>query len=204
MILDQAALRQGKLEPLGFSRVTSVIMALDFDLAVLFIEDDKRRNPDGKKGPIACFSLIETPHVGQEVAVAGFPGESNKLGITEDGGEPKSSFGLSLAVNEGEVTELYPVMRDSGHAFFPCLKTSADIRPSHSGGPAFCRETLSIVGINSIGGIAASMISWVGKALDAELVTPIGLTIGGQTVKAGGAMTLRTLADARVIRILDR
>jgi hypothetical protein len=62
-------------------------------------------------------------------------------------------------VNEGEITELHPIMRDLGHGFFPCLQTSADIRPGHSGGPALCRETLSVVGIKSIGGIAGSMIS---------------------------------------------
>jgi hypothetical protein len=54
LVLDPAAIRRGKLEPLGFSLVTSLIMALDFDLAVLFVADDKRRNPcDGRWDYIA-------------------------------------------------------------------------------------------------------------------------------------------------------
>lgn len=172
LVIDQSAIRQGKLKPLAFSLVTSVIMTLDFDLAVLSVADDKRRNPEGQESPIACFSLIEKPHVGQKIAVAGYPGESNRLTITEEGGMPKYSFGLSLIVNEGVITELHPVMRDLGHAFFPCLQTTADIRPGHSGGPAFCKETLSVVGVNSIGGIEGGMVSWVGNALDAELSHP--------------------------------
>ncbi len=48
LVIDQAGIRQGKLEPLGFSLVTSVIMTLDFDLAVLFAADDKRRNTEGQ------------------------------------------------------------------------------------------------------------------------------------------------------------
>ena len=204
LILSQAAIRQGRLEVLGFSLVTSVVICLDFDLAVLLVENDNRRNPDGKESPIAYFSLIETPHVGQKIAVAGFPADRNKLEITKDGGSPKIAFAVSLVVNEGEITELHPVMRDLGHAFFPCLQTNADIRPGHSGGPAFCRETLSVVGINSIGGISGSVISWVGKALDAELVTPIGLTIGSQTVDIGGATTLRNMAKAGCIQIYEK
>lgn len=204
LVLDQAALRRGKLEPLGFSLVTSIMMALDFDLAVLIVADDKRRNADGQEAPISCFSLIETPHIGQAISVAGFPGECNELAINESGEKPQFSIGLSLVVNEGIVSELHPIMRDLGHAFFPCLQTTADILPGHSGGPAFCRETLSVVGISSIGGIAGSMISWVGKALDAELVTPIGLTIGGKTLNAGGATTLRKIAEAGCIRIYEQ
>lgn len=203
LILSQAAIRQGRLEVLGFSLVSSVLMTLDFDLAVLLVRDDERRNPDGKEAPIVCFSLIETPHVGQKIAVAGFPGECNKLAMTEDNGKRRYLFALSLVVNEGEITELYPVMRDLGHAFFPCVQTNADILPGHSGGPAFCMETLSVIGINSIGGVSGSMISWVGKALDAELVTPIGLTIGTQAVNAGEATTLRSMANAGCIRIYD-
>ena len=102
----------------------------------------------------------------------------------EEDGKRTFSVGLSLVVNEGEITHLYPVMRDFGLAFYPCLQTDIDIAPGHSGGPAICKETLSIVGINSIGGIGDGLVSWVGKAFDVELVTPLGLTIAEETVKA--------------------
>jgi hypothetical protein len=203
LILDQAAIRQGQLKPLGFSLVTSVIMTLDFDLAVLLVKDDKRRNPTGQPCPIACFSLIEKPYVGQKVAVAGFPGAANNFEVSEAGVEPRFSIKLSMVVNEGEITDLHPVMRDVGHGFFPCLQTDIDIAPGHSGGPAICKETLSVAGINSIGGIAGGLVSWAGKAFDAELVTPVGLTIGGETVSAGDSTTLRKMAEAGLIQIFE-
>src|SRR5438309_9004671 len=76
LVLDQTAIRRGKPEPLGFSLVTGVMMKLDFELAVLIVADDKRRNPEGQAAPIACSSFIETPRVGQRIAVAGLPGET--------------------------------------------------------------------------------------------------------------------------------
>ncbi len=141
--------------------------------------------------------------MGQKIAVAGFPGESNELTTTEAGEKSKYSIGLSLVVNEGEIVKLHPDMRNLGHAFFPCLETTADIRPGQSGGPAFCMETLSVVGINSIGGIGGGLVSWVGKALDAELVTPIGLTLGGQRLEPGEGTTLRKMGEAGQIKIYE-
>jgi hypothetical protein len=47
------------------------------------------------------------------------------------------------------------------------------------------------------------VISWVCKAFDAELVTPIGLTIRGEMVKSGESTTMRKLADAELIKIYD-
>ena len=72
LILDQAAIRQGQLKNLGFSLPVFVSVAYDFDLAVLFVENDVRRNPEGQPKPIACLSIQETPTVGQKVVVAGF------------------------------------------------------------------------------------------------------------------------------------
>ena len=51
LVLDQVAIRRGKLKALGFSLVTSVIMTLDFDLAVLFVRNDQRRNPRRQQKP---------------------------------------------------------------------------------------------------------------------------------------------------------
>ncbi|WP_373650313.1 trypsin-like peptidase domain-containing protein [Schlesneria sp. DSM 10557] len=203
IIFDPAAIREGQLKPLGISYVTSVLMTLDFDLAVLLVRDDARRNLDGERTPIPCLSLIENPHIGQKIAVAGYPGAKNKFKLTEVDGKPKVNFGVSLVVNEGEITDLYPIMRDVGPAFFPCLQTDIDIAPGQSGGPAFCKETLSVVGINSIGGIGGGLVSWAGKAFDAELLTPIGLTIGGKSLNAGEATTLRELAEAGMIQIFN-
>jgi hypothetical protein len=148
-----------------------------------------------------CFSLIEHPRVGQKISVAGFPGANNKFEVTSKEGTPHSSLGLALVVNEGTITDLHHEMRDAGHAFFPCLQTDINIASGQSGGPAFCRETLSVVGINSIGGIAGGVVSWVGKALDAELKTPIALTIGGQSVGAGGSTSLRQMAAAGLLQV---
>jgi hypothetical protein len=46
-------------------------------------------------------------------------------------------------------------------------------------------------------------VSWAGKAFDAELVTPIGLTFGGQSLNAGKPTTFRKLAEAQHIQIID-
>ena len=178
-----------------------VTVAYDFDLALLFVENDVRRNPEGQPTPIACLSIQETPTVGQKVVVAGFPGSSNRVDVDEETGKVKA-VGLAMVVNEGEIVEMYPVMRDTGIAFYPCIQTDIDIEPGHSGGPAFCKETLSVVGINSTGGVAGyGMLSWVGKALDAEMTIPRGLTIGDREVPAGGVITLRKLGAAGLITI---
>jgi hypothetical protein len=100
LILDQAAIRQGQLKPLGFSLFTAVVMSLDFDLAVLFVKHDKRRNPAGEVSPIPCFSLIEKPHLGQKIAVAGSLASTISLSVA-----PRSRSGvLSASQASGRCT----------------------------------------------------------------------------------------------------
>tara|TARA_E500000305_G_scaffold111956_2_gene130359 strand:- start:108327 stop:109259 length:933 start_codon:yes stop_codon:yes gene_type:complete len=201
LILDQSEIRNGRLKTLGFSLVTSIIMTLDFDMAVLFVKDDKRLNSDGNISPIALWPLIETPGLDQKVLIAGFPEAHQKLIVRGKGKSQKLEIGLSLVINKGEITEMHPEMHNLGNAFFPCLRTNAEIESGHSGGPAICVKTGGIIGINSTGGISGGIISWVGKAFDAELITPIGLKIGSESVDAGESTTLRKMAEAGTINI---
>jgi hypothetical protein len=45
------------------------------------------------------------------------------------------------------------------------------------------------------------MLSWVGKALDAEMMITKGLIVAGREVPAGGSVTLRDLAAAGLIHV---
>jgi hypothetical protein len=46
------------------------------------------------------------------------------------------------------------------------------------------------------------MLSWIGKAFDAEMAIPQGLIIAGKEVAAGSSVTLRNLAEAGLIQIV--
>jgi hypothetical protein len=203
LIFDQPALRQGDLRSNGFTLPSFVTVAYDFDVAVLFAPNDRRRNPSGQPMPIAALSIQETPTIGQHIEVAGFPGAHQRIETTGEGVDRLTSIGLSMIVNEGEITKLHDIMRDSGLAWFPCMETTVDILPGHSGGPALCKETLSVVGINSTGGFPGyGVVSWIGKALDVEMVIAQGLIIADKEVPAGDSVTLRDLAKAHFIQIV--
>ena len=214
LILDQAALRQGQFKTPGLSYPNYVIFGFDHDFALLFVwkDNDLRRNSAGARVPIAGLNLQEHPTMGQSIIVAGFPRAGNRYDVSGMTAKQILEDGLTMVVNEGTITEFHPEMRDSGIGYFPCMNTSVTIQKGHSGGPAMCKDTLDVVGINSIGGIGVlgdrGLISWIGKFLDIELDLPM---INGDppiqgTFTAGGRkimppVTLRRLAEEGLIRI---
>jgi len=199
LVLDQAAIRRGELKALGFSLPPFVSVAYDFDLAVIFSPNDLRRNAEGQASPIPVLTIQETPVIGQKIEVAGFPGANHRIDVTDEGGQRTTAIGLTMIVNEGEIVELHPVMRDAGIAFYPCIQTTVNILPGHSGGPAFCKETLNVVGINSTGGFTDyGMISWIGKALDADRRIPATHFRLGQIGSLGCQLGLLITSPSRL------
>lgn len=204
LVLDQAAIREGRYNLLGFSLVRHVVIFLDDDLALLFLHEDKRRNAKGEVAPIACLPLVETPKVGDGITVTGFPGKNNRMKVEVVDGKIQGDFWLGLVASDGEITNMHEVKRDEGHCFYPCIETSASMLPGHSGGPAISKESWGVSGVNSasIGGEGYSVISWSGKALDWEFELPFETTLGTHTIPCGSSISLRRMAECEVIRII--
>ncbi len=209
LILDQAAIRAGVLKHVGMSLARHVIVFFDHDLALIFLHEDKRRNIMGNRSPIACLPIVENPKVGEQFILAGFPGKNNKLKIDVSNNTIGGSIGLGLVTSTGQITSLFPVKRDDSKCFFPCFSTTARMLSQHSGGPAISVDSWGVLGVNSTGfdgedgtTIDYSVVSWIGKALEAKFDLPFDIQLGSKTVKAGDAFSLRTMADSGVIHII--
>ena len=209
MILDQAEIRLGNRRLLGISLARHVVVFLDHDLALIFLHDDKRRNVRGERSPITCLPIVEKPNIGEEITVAGFPGKNNKLKIEVKNGKIEGAIGLGLVASSGEITAKHIDKRDDAKCFYPCFETTACMLSGHSGGPAISVESWGVVGVNSTGfdsesggAIEYSVVSWIGKALDAEFVLPFDVTLGKREVTAGENISLRLMAEYEVIRII--
>jgi hypothetical protein len=204
IVLDQAAIRAGQYKLIGFSLVRHVVIFLDDDLAILFLHDDKRRNVNADRHPIAILPIIENPKVGDEITVAGFPGKNNQINFGVVDGKIEGAAWIGLVASDGVITHKHEVMRDVGHCFYPCIETTASMLPGHSGGPAISKETWGVSGVNSasIGGHGYSVISWAGKALDWDFELPFDIILGKHSIPSGDPISLRRMAECEVIRII--
>jgi hypothetical protein len=209
VILDQSAIRVGRLKHRGRSLARYVVIFYDYDLAIIFLHEDERRNIDGERMPIACLPIIEEPKVGEKFTLVGFPGKNNRIKVEVRDGELVGEAWLGLVASSGEITAKHEVKRDEAKCFYPCLETTACMLSGHSGGPAISTDSLGVLGVNSTGFdaedgsvIEYSVVSWMGKALDAEFALPYEMTLGKRKVKAGENISLRVMAECDVIKII--
>lgn len=183
----------------GLSRVDALTICYEHDLALMFVVNDYR----GRRGPF--LPIIENPCVGMPVKIVGFPGFSNTLAFPT-GEEEQADFTLDLALveSDGNIAALHPDKREAPLGWFPCIETSAPMRSGHSGGPALCRQTLGVVGVNSHSPSweDSSKISWLGKALDVvfDFHDVVFQNEAGRSVPLQNT-TLRKLAQQGIIQL---
>ncbi len=204
LVLDQAAIREGTFKPLGFSLARHVVIFLDDDLALLFLHEDKRRNVRSLHQPLNVLPIVETPKGEEEIIVTGFPGRHNRFEIGVVDVKLEGAARLGLVASEGKLSQLHDVKRDEGQCFYPCIETTASMLHGDSGGPAISKERCGVVGVNSAGldSPGYSVVSWTGKALDWDFELPFDLTLGSLAIPAGQPVSLRRMAEAKVIFVV--
>lgn len=114
------------------------------------------------------LAICENPKLGQNIKIIGYPGVGNAFAPQDE--RNKAVFASSLVESNGIITNFFPTGRDHGHAWFPCIETSARMAAGHSGGAAIDFSIPALIGTNSVSGDEnSSLVSWVAKILDEEI-----------------------------------
>ncbi|MEZ6048747.1 MAG: CPXCG motif-containing cysteine-rich protein [Planctomycetaceae bacterium] len=204
LVFEHSGIREGKLSPKGFSLVRHVVIFLDEDIALLFLHEDERGSTTNDQRPIAILPLIEHPQVGEVLTVAGYPGSNNRIQFDVIEQKIEGAAWIGLVASEGEITRLNEFKRDEGQCFYPCIETTASMKPGHSGGPAISKDSWGVVGVNSssLGNHGYSVVSWIGKAIDLDFELPFEIKLGTKAISSGSPISLRRMAECNVIRII--
>lgn len=147
---------------LGITLVDALSMCIAHDVAFLFAANDHR----GRSRP--QLSIIESPSIGDDIVVVGYPGSHNAMQVV-GGDAPDLSFDLALVDSVGKIEEEFATGRDKHLAFYPCFSTSASMRSGQSGGPVIDMDKMGVVGVNSRsidGEDNYCIVSWLGRTLD--------------------------------------
>jgi hypothetical protein len=188
--------RQGQGSVTLVDRLT---MCLSHDMALLFATNDLR----GRNRPL--LPIIESPGVGNEIAVIGYPATANDTRTAPDD-STQVIASLTMLEGRGQIIDAHPVQRDKTLAHYPCFETSASMSNGQSGGPVLDINRIAVIGVNSrsFGEDADySVVSWLGKTLD----MPFGFDDVEFRTDSGSIFpltntTLRKLAEVGIIRLI--
>lgn len=186
--------RQNKeIKPI-YDPVEAVFIFMTTDIALIFATP----RGDGPHFLPAAF-LGDGMAQGMAVSHLGYPGIENKIEWTENA----ISCDITLVETQGLLGNLYPEGRDHGHAWFPCVQSSANIAPGHSGGPVLFQRKPVVIGVNSISdGESGSILAPIGYILDSPITTDITIKPAGEAPFSLKDMTIRDLAQKNLVGII--
>jgi len=117
-------------------RVYQVYFCLQSDIVYLYFLPVNSEANEYKWAK--CKMELNPPKIGDKIAGFGFHNSSSEMVTSEK--KTVLHWDNSGATTTGQVTDVFPVQRDSSRLNFPCFQTDAQFEGGMSGGPIFNEE----------------------------------------------------------------